>query len=322
MMLMTLVLVAMANPQQAVPARPLGNPALWVTPSDYPAESLRQEQEGTTSFRLTIDAAGVVTGCDVTASSGHPALDERTCALAAERARFSPARDSTGNATVGMYQNRVRWRIPQARDLPIVPIAPILSAVTLPTGPKGNWSQLHLGTVKADDPLSAELLASPAVPFALEIGIDGSVTRCRVTDDKISAAIADATCQQLDSAKLTPARDIGDQPTASLYKGDFRWRAAGPPVPPAPRLRANRFATGKAVIDFTLGADGRPSNCQVVVEGTNPFGNEPDGPCASTRPIEPFRDADGAAVARDVRLTIAIEVNPAKDNAAPSGEQP
>ncbi|MEA3262474.1 MAG: energy transducer TonB [Pseudomonadota bacterium] len=92
---------------------PKGNPANWATTNDYPTRALREEREGTTSFRVTVGPDGRVTGCSVTSSSGSPDLDEATCSNVTRRARFNPATDGEGQPTSGSYSNRVRWVIPK-----------------------------------------------------------------------------------------------------------------------------------------------------------------------------------------------------------------
>lgn len=92
---------------------PKGNPANWATTNDYPTRALREEREGTTSFRVTVGPDGRVTGCSVTSSSGSPDLDDATCQNVTRRARFNPATDGEGQPTAGSYSNRVRWVIPK-----------------------------------------------------------------------------------------------------------------------------------------------------------------------------------------------------------------
>lgn len=92
---------------------PKGNPANWATTNDYPTRALREEREGTTSFRVTVGPDGRVTDCSVTSSSGSPDLDDATCANVKRRARFNPATDGEGQPTTGSYSNRVRWVIPK-----------------------------------------------------------------------------------------------------------------------------------------------------------------------------------------------------------------
>ncbi|MBC2778437.1 energy transducer TonB [Parasphingopyxis marina] len=99
-------------PSQARPAQARGNAGRWVTTADYPSRSLRNEEQGTTGFRLTIGPDGRVTNCQITSSSGFSGLDEATCRNLQRRARFQPALDAAGNPTTGSYSNSVRWEIP------------------------------------------------------------------------------------------------------------------------------------------------------------------------------------------------------------------
>jgi len=93
-------------------ARPLGNPAMWITTEDYPAAALRGEMEGVTGVQMSISAEGQVTGCTVTLSSGHPILDDLTCNLLRMRGRYEPAKDSHGQAIASQDNRRVRWQMP------------------------------------------------------------------------------------------------------------------------------------------------------------------------------------------------------------------
>ena len=109
---------AFVAPVQHAPAfQPRGpkaknNSADWVTTDDYPPRALREMRGGVTGFRLTVDATGRVTGCEVTSSSGSADLDQATCSYASRRARFAPATDENGQPTSGSYPSRVRW-VPQ-----------------------------------------------------------------------------------------------------------------------------------------------------------------------------------------------------------------
>lgn len=94
-------------------AQPRGNPGNWATTNDYPTRALREEREGTTSFRVTVGPDGRVTSCDITSSSGSDDLDAATCSNVQRRARFNPATDGEGQPTTGSYSNRVRWVIPK-----------------------------------------------------------------------------------------------------------------------------------------------------------------------------------------------------------------
>jgi TonB family protein len=92
---------------------PAGNAGRWVTYADYPRKAERDRRQGLTAFRLTVDRGGSVTRCEITQSSGSAILDERTCGLLMQRARFTPALDANGVAVGATYSNRVDWALPQ-----------------------------------------------------------------------------------------------------------------------------------------------------------------------------------------------------------------
>ena len=94
-------------------ARPQGNMASWVTTNDYPTSGLRGEHEGSVRYRLSVDAAGKVTSCSVTATSGFADLDSAACTVLARRAKFTPASDDSGAKVAGNFSGTVTWRLPQ-----------------------------------------------------------------------------------------------------------------------------------------------------------------------------------------------------------------
>ncbi len=96
-----------------VGVRPKNNPARWVTNADYRPRWIMEGLAGTASFTLAIDAAGRVTGCTITRSTGHGALDAATCDLVGKRARFDAARDGTGKPVAARYTGTITWQIPE-----------------------------------------------------------------------------------------------------------------------------------------------------------------------------------------------------------------
>jgi protein TonB len=94
------------------PARAKANLGSYVSDDDYPTSAIRAEEQGTTRFRLTIGSDGRVTNCIVTGSSGSTALDSTTCRLMQRRARFTPARDSSGAPAGDVVSNSIRWVLP------------------------------------------------------------------------------------------------------------------------------------------------------------------------------------------------------------------
>lgn len=100
-------------PQIAVKGTPKGNFQALMTTEDYPSASLRNNEEGTVSYRLAVGPDGKVTGCDITQSSGFPALDQTSCRLLQRRARFNPAKGTDGQPMAFSYPGRFTWRIPK-----------------------------------------------------------------------------------------------------------------------------------------------------------------------------------------------------------------
>lgn len=69
-----------------------------ITGDDYPAAAQASGVSGTNAARLSIGTDGRVTDCQVTKSAGNSSLDSALCSLLRRRAKFTPARDSNGNA--------------------------------------------------------------------------------------------------------------------------------------------------------------------------------------------------------------------------------
>ncbi|MEN7536961.1 energy transducer TonB [Aurantiacibacter flavus] len=96
----------------AVGPRASNNSAGWITTDDYPRRDLMRGNEGTVRYRLVVASNGRVETCEVTQSSGHSGLDGETCRLLSRRARFEPAKDTSGAQVVGTFTGAVTWQIP------------------------------------------------------------------------------------------------------------------------------------------------------------------------------------------------------------------
>jgi protein TonB len=94
------------------PARARANLASYVSDEDYPSNAIRNGEQGTTRFRLTVGPDGKVKDCSVTNSSGSSALDSTTCRLMKQRARFTPAMDSNGRPAGDTVASAIRWVLP------------------------------------------------------------------------------------------------------------------------------------------------------------------------------------------------------------------
>ncbi len=99
-------------PEPAVASIELSDlPALF-TSDDYPGEALSNSQGGTTSYALLIDEQGKVLDCSISSSSGIASLDLMGCTIFTGRAKFSPGRNSSGEAIRTIYMTPpISWRI-------------------------------------------------------------------------------------------------------------------------------------------------------------------------------------------------------------------
>jgi len=94
-------------------ARPVNDPARWLTDNDYPTADIRAGHEGVARVRLSVGSDGRVSGCEIAVSTGFAGLDAATCTNVSRRARFAPARDESGAAVSGTYTGTIRWVIPK-----------------------------------------------------------------------------------------------------------------------------------------------------------------------------------------------------------------
>lgn len=97
--------------QSALKSRPfpLGNPATWIRPADYPRKALANGKSALVTFRLSLDASGTPVGCDIQRAYADDSFKAITCERLMARARFSPALDASGKPTPSYYVNAVRW---------------------------------------------------------------------------------------------------------------------------------------------------------------------------------------------------------------------
>jgi hypothetical protein len=92
-------------------ATPLDDRAGWLRPSDYPLGMASRGANGLVHFRLDVSETGAVTGCHLQEPMNPPSLNELTCRLLKERARFAPALDQDGKPARSIFVSQVRWII-------------------------------------------------------------------------------------------------------------------------------------------------------------------------------------------------------------------
>jgi TonB family protein len=132
-----LLLIAAQAPTMMVAPEPEPlNKNEWITAEDYPATALRYDESGTAAFQLTVDARGAVTDCSITGSSGSQVLDDTTCTLIRQRAKFAPAVNAAGKPVAGYYSSSVRWAL-EGQVLPM-PITAWSSIARIKVSPRGR----------------------------------------------------------------------------------------------------------------------------------------------------------------------------------------
>lgn len=97
----------------ASPTRASANLASYVTNEDYPVEAIRKEEQGQVSFQLDVSPQGTVSRCTIVQTSGSSALDETTCRIMSERARFTPAKDRRGRSIADSVRGAIKWVLPE-----------------------------------------------------------------------------------------------------------------------------------------------------------------------------------------------------------------
>lgn len=109
--------VPLAVPSDVQRPEPITPPRSWIGKEDYPARAERNEEEGRTGVVLLVDKNGSVSDCEIISPSGSQDLDDATCPLLLQRARFRPAKNFRGQPTQGYYPTVVNWVIPDRVSL-------------------------------------------------------------------------------------------------------------------------------------------------------------------------------------------------------------
>ena len=176
-----------AGAQEVSRPVPVGSPAEWITPNDYPPSAIRAGAEGRVVTTLGVDRAGKVTSCAVQTSSGNAALDAATCAVMTTRGAFTPAKDAGGKPVASSYTMPVSWRLPKNGGLPLVELT---------------------ATTKLDLEIAMEL----------QLDGDGKIVTCRLLTNNLPswANPADDPCQLFrPGVQMGPALRRNGKPVAS-----------------------------------------------------------------------------------------------------------
>lgn len=206
-----IVLVALAGAAIIYPGpTPIGDPARWIGPSDYPADAIFERKQGVSVVEVTVDPTGHAVRCRVPVGSGSVSLDKAACAAVAGRGLWQPTIDQSGGPIFAIYRQRVTWMLPGPR-------------------PKSPGVQPDMQIEVAKLPVSA---ADATVVIRQIQRADGSQESCDVVQPSPSRALNSVACTV--GAQLTANAPIDDA-ASQLVRGarwhliEFVEKGAAPP---------------------------------------------------------------------------------------------
>jgi TonB family protein len=119
-------------PGPYIPASLASAEATQPAPGDYPAGTALPAGAAVTWIRAAVGPAGQVLGCDILTGSGSAALDAAACRIFSARARFTPARDVTGQPVCDIHWAGINWRSAAPRQVPPPAGGPVVPAPAPP----------------------------------------------------------------------------------------------------------------------------------------------------------------------------------------------
>lgn len=191
---------------------------------------------------------------------------------------------------------------------PLETTPPPWAVPAAPTGNPAEWVTTNDYPTKA---LREE--AQGTVAFRLEIGSDGLVRDCTITNSSGSQELDEATCSLvMRRARFTPARNTQDHAVASSYSNRVRW------------VLSTNYGSGAIVklaeltriVTFFVETDGTVTQCTMVINGVNQSASEYND-CVKRREYAPFHDASGNAVRRKVTMTSTVTITDPDAKLAP-----
>lgn len=213
-MILPFLAILAAAVQQAPPVPPVRAQtelADYFSSSWYPPEAQRNHEEGIVRFEVDVSRNGRVESCRILASSGSTALDEATCTIMTDRARFTPARDAEGRAVPDRFAARIAWDLPP----------------DLPPPAEHARARANLASYISDGDYPEEavrLNQQGTVGFDLDVSEEGRVIYCHVTASSGSELLDLRTCQvMLERARFEPARDEQGNPVPDRISSRVRW---------------------------------------------------------------------------------------------------
>jgi TonB family protein len=185
----------------------------YITSNDYPRSAVKQHHEGRIAVELTVDVSGALSNCTVKAGTGWPELDETTCQLLMQRAKFAPARDMQGALLGAVIEWRFVWTLsPEHTYLADLPPARELQ-LTVASGTR----------------------VPPHSTLDAIVSTEGRIEMCQAEDSYVSHDVGVAACNALrSSAAYPPLKDLTGKPMRYLHTELFRLAAAPSNPTPSP----------------------------------------------------------------------------------------
>ena len=178
----------------------------------YPAAALRNAEEGTVTMKIGIDPNGRVEGCEVTGSSGSPALDMGACEGMLLHALYEPARDARGRPVKSATSQSIRYILPKTSS----EVLEVQKGVQ----PASLLDEIALRERVFDEEFRMAINASPAgkALFALTIDATGKPTGCGMMFSSGDSSLDTRVCASLmKEANFEPARTPAGEPIPGFY---------------------------------------------------------------------------------------------------------
>ena len=205
---------AIPEPVYTAPNPPQALTSHAVMAGDYPADSVRLQEQGAVKLQYFIETDGNVADCRLIESSGFPRLDDAACVLV-RKWQFKPATVLDGRAVAIWMPVTIVFALKNDSVPSQAPSGPSTSSVVPATPPVAVTDH----TVTAGDypPVSIRLQEQGKVGIKYTIGTDGSVIQCAVTMTSGKPRVDDAACTMAKRRwKFKPATQDGKAVAASL----------------------------------------------------------------------------------------------------------
>lgn len=182
----------------------------------------------------------------------------------------------------------------------------VLESASTPAAPRGP---LQPATPKGNPGLWVTTSNYPAAAlrerregttrFTVNVGEDGRVTACDVTDTSGSPDLDAATCDSvIRRARFNPATDGAGNPTNGTYSTSVRWV-----IPAVPAPEPDDF-----LLTFIVDSDGKAVECSA--RRSEALGEVGPDSCSKLPKFEPYKDKAGDPVRKRVTVRSTISVEP------------